>query len=1170
MPMYSDFVSVKRRYTRSVNLERDINIPDSIYGYIPTSRAIDSLSRFLRSVAQPNSVRAWTLTGSYGTGKSAFAHFLTMLCGPHGDPVREKALEILQVADKKNEITKLVDKYINPKGLIRAIATGRREPIAHTITRALYNGAKMYWDIDSGSGRKPYAFHDINDLHYDLTRGRKIDDNILFDLLKEINRKSKSGILLIIDELGKNLEYSAQNQTLDDLYLLQQIAELPDGGNGSNVFLFGLLHQSFVDYAHSLGTEQRKEWAKIQGRFEDIPFIESPERMIQLIGNAIKKSKEDKFQSRVANWTDQWNHALKVHDIFSTIGKDELFSIYPMHPLAAIALPILCSKFSQNDRTLFTFLASEEPNSFATFLKSTNFNEHQSSCLTLSHLYDYFVETAGISFSMRPQFQRWVEIHSRIMDANHLDRDHLDLLKTVGILNLISTTGSLKASMKTIALAMCNFPSDADDKNVSRLLIDDLIKKGFITWRKQIDELRIWEGSDFDIEQEIQKQSQLINIRLAKLLNDYLPLKPLIAQRHSYQTGTLRYFERSYFDDINHLKEISCESNDSDGLIIYWLGNIKEFNEIGGVPQCTNDGRPVLVICANKIKALKIACHEYTALRRIEKGSRKLQSDGVARREVAQRLLFAERILEESLAQTFDITSIEVKCFSIGNREKYNSWRHFQTDLSVILDINYNCGLKLWNELINRRELTSQGAAARHKLISAMIEKEGQERLGLKGNGPECSIFESMLAKTGLYKESEGGWVFSKPNDDTSISNVWKAIEAFCKSATDNSITLDGLYKELSKPPYGAKSGPIPILLLSILQYYRDYISIYLDGNFVPILGTEHFELFYRKPERFAVKYFSITGLRAQLFHELEGVFSKEIDRKASNIRNRTILSVVKPIIGFVKQLPEFTLKTKDAVSKRAISVRRAVLDATEPDALLFKELPRACGFDNLDLSEDSDRKIVRRFRSNLTGALKELLTAYEYLLSDCKNLIYKAFKVSRDADKIREDLRVRASYLHGQVVEDQLRRFILSAINEEDSDTTWLESLVMVIADKPARVWKDKDRIVFENKLFDIARRFNNLEALQKEMSRDTRSGYVARRITVTKPDGKDLSHVVWVDSEQLAKLDCIAQEFFNENEDLIEVLAAILVEKAINKKKNNFKDKSKQESGVRKIGSK
>ena len=51
--------------------------------------------------------------------------------------------------------------------------------------------------------------------------------------------------------------------------------------------------------------------------------------------------------------------------------------------------------------------------------------------------------------------------------------------------------------------------------------INDLQDKGFITWRKRIDELRIWEGSDFDIENELTDQAEVLNISLADLLDEY-------------------------------------------------------------------------------------------------------------------------------------------------------------------------------------------------------------------------------------------------------------------------------------------------------------------------------------------------------------------------------------------------------------------------------------------------------------------------------------------------------------------------------------------------------------------------------------------------------------------------------------------------------------------------
>ena len=71
-----------------------------------------------------------------------------------------------------------------------------------------------------------------------------------------------------------------------------------------------------------------------------------------------------------------------------------------------------------------------------------------------------------------------------------MEPEYLNLLKPSN-LESISTTGSLKASKETASLAMCDAPADDGKYKHLGLLIDELIKKGFITWRKQIDELRI-------------------------------------------------------------------------------------------------------------------------------------------------------------------------------------------------------------------------------------------------------------------------------------------------------------------------------------------------------------------------------------------------------------------------------------------------------------------------------------------------------------------------------------------------------------------------------------------------------------------------------------------------------------------------------------------------------
>ncbi|MBW2305426.1 MAG: hypothetical protein JRG73_00715 [Deltaproteobacteria bacterium] len=165
-------------------------------------------------------------------------------------------------------------------------------------------------------------------------------------------------------------------------------------------------------------------------------------------------------------------------------------------------------------------------------------------------------------------------------------------------------------------------------------------------------------------------------------------------------------------------------------------------------------------------------------------------------------------------------------------------------------------------------------AAAGNKLIEAMLENAGQPKLGLIGNGPEYSMFESLLINTALYVESEDGWIFSSPqNTDEGIYHAWKAIEGFCRSAKDAPKNVSLLYDELEAPPYGAKKVIILVLLLSVLLYHNEYVSVYIDETFIPVLGPEHFELLVKKPERFAVKYFEIMEVKVEVLTQVYQIF---------------------------------------------------------------------------------------------------------------------------------------------------------------------------------------------------------------------------------------------------------------------------------------------------------
>lgn len=139
------YFSLNRRYSRSVNVERDLTRLEALKGYVLTERAVDALRRILKGLTTAEANHAWTLTSVYGTGKSAFTHYLTSVCAPAQSQMRSSALEIAQhtLGAESSDYQALTQ--LPEKGLFRAVATATREPMSHTIVRGLLRGAETFW-----------------------------------------------------------------------------------------------------------------------------------------------------------------------------------------------------------------------------------------------------------------------------------------------------------------------------------------------------------------------------------------------------------------------------------------------------------------------------------------------------------------------------------------------------------------------------------------------------------------------------------------------------------------------------------------------------------------------------------------------------------------------------------------------------------------------------------------------------------------------------------------------------------------------------------------------------------------------------------------------------------------------------------------------------------------
>lgn len=366
-----DIVQLDTYYTRSINLERDADSSEVLKAYIPTSKAVQTLDKIARTFNQQSMPRAWSLVGPYGSGKSSFAAFLSHLLENQELATSELAEEILQkhspeVAGKFTHYTQDSNAYCI------VLLTGSPESLSKRFVEALHQSTVDYF-AKIETKRTPSIVRELEKArHHTVTISEIVI--LLKKMRQAVSQTAGKGILIIIDELGKFLEYEARHQSSNDIYLLQALAELAYQGGDANILLVVLMHQAFEQYSKGLGETLKNEWIKVQGRFENIPFLESAEQTLRIISAAFHSKLTIVDQELISCQTTEIVHVLEQQNaLFPGLSAEPTIEVlakcYPLHPIAALLLPALCQKVAQNERTLFSYLGSQEYFGFRDSLK---------------------------------------------------------------------------------------------------------------------------------------------------------------------------------------------------------------------------------------------------------------------------------------------------------------------------------------------------------------------------------------------------------------------------------------------------------------------------------------------------------------------------------------------------------------------------------------------------------------------------------------------------------------------------------------------------------------------------------------------------------------------------------------------------------------------------------
>ena len=547
----SKLFHVTSRFHRSVHLERDFYTKNALDGYVLTVTARETLRRVIAALEDESTSKAWTLTGPYGSGKSAFALFTAKLLGDSKSPTTQGAANLLKHGDKS-----LWHQFISldlhkDRKFCSVLISGERSPITLALLRGLKRGLIAFSDSPVGCSAIPRAsFHplllDIQKRLDAAENGVLPHASEITDLFEsathQIGAEGGTGLLLVVDELGKFLEYAAQNPVHGDLFVLQSLAEFAARSDQTPLLMLTILHQAFEQYAQRLATSQREEWAKVQGRFEDVSFVEPTEQIIRLIGSAIERTAAvEKPNLSVAVDLGLTPHRLDTNEFMSLLE-----NCLPLHPTVALIASSLFRRFAQNERSLFALLNSSEPHGFQDFLTNQTYDGRVLPTFTLSNLYDYIHTALGSSLYTSREGAKWAQIESAIEQLPDPSPMTVKLIKTIGLLGIVGEVSvNLKASKALLRYALDNgteaFHDETAESFASALAM--LEQRSIVIYRRYNDAYALWEGSDIDIESRLREAAAQLdpNLRLPAAISTLMQPQPLIARRHLFVTGTLRH-----------------------------------------------------------------------------------------------------------------------------------------------------------------------------------------------------------------------------------------------------------------------------------------------------------------------------------------------------------------------------------------------------------------------------------------------------------------------------------------------------------------------------------------------------------------------------------------------------------------------------------------------------
>lgn len=961
-------------FRTSVNIRYDIGDQSFLRMYLPTPSHAESIIKISKGFIEKGANASHIMIGPYGSGKSLLA---TVIANIVGKKINQKSVQELfnkfnnvhqDVFESLDSLTKLNRTYIpivlngsyNNLGdkLIEEIQEGlvseginiflptEKNNILKTIDNWKENFPNTYekfinkvneafndyslWFSKINSGNRS-VIEWFKEIYPELTSGAVYHDNNdgnflnNFDLILSVLKKNNIGLFMIHDEFGRFLQNLDQSNIYKSMQELQDLAEFVNRSKGFMHILL-ISHKNMSQYMRGFNANYQAEFRRIEKRYSTY-FVESDSATYYRI---VHQLMSNKYKFKQISVDKEFLTKLKGFNLFPELNHHEIdnliaYGCQPLHPVTLYLLPRISKVFGQNERTLFTYLESEDPYGFKNCLKKSK------GYIYADSLFLYF-------FSKSDLEDIYDEKTESVLRTYRLIRSNLDARKTnayrvIRFMTLWQVTNSNR--LYNLDIDLISFATGLDLTKVKELL-EELTGLKFVRYNRVQKRWELSEGSSIVIEDLIKEKmlETAIDIEYRiKLISNLFPKKYYLARDYNEEKSITRFMK---FQFINSSKFINNNFNDeklllpnSDGTINYIiLENLEDYMNVTKKINLIKNKRIIFAVLKNEFTNIRDVIDNFIIVNELLNDKSLLSEYRNLKNELN---IYREDYKYEILRylKSFIEFNNNVDWFYKGKNILLNNEIELEELLSNIMWELFPKTPIIMNDSINRFNVIGIQQRSLIEVIDRVLSNYYSENLGIEGHGPNYLIYATVIKNNGIdfhkLDKIECNFIRSLRNDLLNFINNNK-----------ESSLLD-LYNIANRKPYGIRPPLIPLFIVICLRDKWDQLMFYHNNMFVPALeGKKLYEMF-KSPESYNYVYYDYTSSMQEFLNVLEKRFKDYISEYVED--EIQVIRVSSGLLNWLRSLPRQTQITEKFLSKEAIKLKDLIRKSEVNPLISLREI---------------------------------------------------------------------------------------------------------------------------------------------------------------------------------------------------------------------------------------